>query len=331
MSGVYRLILAVYVLLFHLSGAFPFAGQLAVYSFYTLSGYLITLVLLTTYKNRLGAFAVNRTLRIYPTYWICLAASAFIVWFYGGVAQEFMPRLYLPTDLALIQNIFVFGLLENDVRLLPPAWSLNIELVWYILMGLGLSRWRWGVIIWFLISTVLVLSIMDQPWTEAYFSFVYPSIAFSTGALVYHFRQRLTPSSKGIALAGLTLGCIFPAVPQLATMLGTDQFMGLSSMAMLHLSPFVTTLAILGFRRLEADKERSKLSQITGDMSYPLFLMHWPLATIVSLTLLGSPDLSFKLALVTLVLCLAFSVVVVLTFEPLFKQVRRRIRHGYTS
>ena len=61
-------------------------GQIAVFAFYTLSGYLITRVLNTRYGfnwRGTGAFALNRLLRLWPAY-VALMALALI-------AVRFLP------------------------------------------------------------------------------------------------------------------------------------------------------------------------------------------------------------------------------------------------
>jgi hypothetical protein len=47
-------------------------GWIAVEAFYIVSGFLITLVLVEKYRDRLFLFYSNRVLRLYPIYWICL-------------------------------------------------------------------------------------------------------------------------------------------------------------------------------------------------------------------------------------------------------------------
>ena len=326
MSGWYRLALAIYVALFHLSGAWPFAGQLAVYAFYTLSGYLITLVLTTRYKANVKAFAINRLLRIYPTYWFCLALSAALVALLGAQATEFMPRLYLPEGLALWQNLFVFGLLENDVRLLPPAWSLNIELVWYILMGLGLSRWRTVTLVWFIFSWALLFWSQPADWADVYFTFTYPGAAFATGALFCHLQKFIPSPGVAVSWTALTTATVFPALPYLLAQLGVSYTQIVSSLVWLHLSPFFTLAAIFGFSSLEQKFGRGFWSSLAGDMSYPVFLLHWPIAAFIGVELLESDDRNHVLALSAIALCMVVSALMAVTYERSIKKLRTRIR-----
>ena len=84
MFGTYRFLLACLVLVTHLAGV-RCAGAYAVFGFYLLSGYLMTLVLNERYgfsPNGFGRYVANRALRIYPPY---LAILGF------GVARSGSP------------------------------------------------------------------------------------------------------------------------------------------------------------------------------------------------------------------------------------------------
>jgi peptidoglycan/LPS O-acetylase OafA/YrhL len=65
MFGTFRTILAALVVLQHFSPA-RLVGSMAVFAFFTLSGFLMTMLMDTTYRGRPEAFALNRFLRLYP-------------------------------------------------------------------------------------------------------------------------------------------------------------------------------------------------------------------------------------------------------------------------
>src|SRR5947209_17886730 len=60
-------------------------GYIAVLMFFVVSGYLISNALETFYAGRVREFAVNRFLRIYPSYWFVLAATVAVMWGVYGV------------------------------------------------------------------------------------------------------------------------------------------------------------------------------------------------------------------------------------------------------
>ena len=79
MLGVIRFFLASCVIYFHLANQTPDLGLYAVNCFYVISGYLITLILHSTYNFELSRFALNRFLRLYPTYWFACFVGFIII------------------------------------------------------------------------------------------------------------------------------------------------------------------------------------------------------------------------------------------------------------
>ena len=67
-SGTYRTLLAIAVVATHFGGVNGF-GLVAVFGFYSLSRFLMTLLVTGPYQGRRKAFLLNRFLRLYPLYW----------------------------------------------------------------------------------------------------------------------------------------------------------------------------------------------------------------------------------------------------------------------
>src|SRR6266496_1806977 len=175
MFGTYRLLLAIMVVFQHLGGIEDVGGY-AVFGFYALSGYLMTLILHQNYgysaKGR-SKYAVNRFLRIYPLYWTVALVSFVIVVIVGeSFAQEYFRGLFLPSNgRAILQNLFIiFG--RNSVpRLSPPAWALTVELFFYACIGLGLSKTKTRTWAWFIASVLytIIVNALALPWQFKYF------------------------------------------------------------------------------------------------------------------------------------------------------------------
>jgi peptidoglycan/LPS O-acetylase OafA/YrhL len=146
-----RYLLAALVAQTHLwpVGGVLWTGNIAVFAFYTLSGYLMTRVLNTRYGftwRGTGAFALNRILRLWPAYLAILLAVV--------LADQVLP---LSKFLAIIRtpsnpeeivtNIIVIGQVTFDyVQWFPMAkplvtsWSLSIEVCCYLLLALFFAR-----------------------------------------------------------------------------------------------------------------------------------------------------------------------------------------------
>ena len=71
MLGTYRVILALMVVFQHLGKSYQL-GAYAVFTFFVISGYLMTYILNENYGYSLRGrmkYLLNRILRIYPVYW----------------------------------------------------------------------------------------------------------------------------------------------------------------------------------------------------------------------------------------------------------------------
>ena len=82
MFGTYRTFLALMVVAQHLGGL-QAIGAYAVFGFYALSGYLMTLIMQKNYgysPSGISKYALNRFLRIYPIYWVSIVTSVALIW-----------------------------------------------------------------------------------------------------------------------------------------------------------------------------------------------------------------------------------------------------------
>ncbi|WP_297823022.1 acyltransferase [uncultured Paraglaciecola sp.] len=197
MFGTYRTFLALMVVAQHLGGI-PTVGAYAVFGFYALSGYLMTFIMQQNYGySRSGKYkyTINRFLRIYPMYWVSILFSlAVILILSEQVTREFHRAIALPANFSeLFNNVALFFPFREEPRLTPPAWALTVEIFFYIGIGLGLSKYRKVVIGWFLVSASyhVVMYVMKFGWDHRYFTVFAASLPFSTGALIYHYRETI--------------------------------------------------------------------------------------------------------------------------------------------
>jgi peptidoglycan/LPS O-acetylase OafA/YrhL len=203
MLGSYRYLLSFFVILAHL---FPFisvhSGIYAVFGFYIISGYLMTLILDKNYGWNFGGvkrYYANRFLRVYPSYWFVAILSIIIIYILPEICKNLNPALILPSSFSQwIPNIAILGLgplmniqLEPS-RLIPPAWALHTELCFYLIIPL-LARNFKTVCFWFAISFIiaLVLYIRNFSFFYHYFPLYAASLPFSIGSLIYYLKRNL--------------------------------------------------------------------------------------------------------------------------------------------
>lgn len=273
MLGSFRFLLAAFVALSHLSGEkslFHF-GIYAVRSFYVISGFVTAAALHETYGFRFAPFWINRMLRLLPPYLLlCLLTAALIL-----ILPD-QARMYEPTwDLAeaprhLLGDFTLLPIeLVQRVHLVPPAWSLSVELAMYIVLWAVVARSRglaWaGLLIG--IGFHAGCSLRGLAWGARHFTIASGLMSYSLGALAYLYRGNLAGWTKRLAASPILLAWAMNLI--LAGWLFTSDgyVFGLGFYINLGLS-FIL-IGKLAKRRPEG------LDKAFGDLAYPMFLTHW--------------------------------------------------------
>lgn len=157
--GIIRLLLAISVVLFHTGSSFNIANStVAVFSFFIISGFYMAMILDKKYNGPSSAllFLSNRFLRIFPLYWITLFVLLVFVlakYFLGigtpddaithyltyssSSSPNFIPDLinviFRNITLIFSADYFKVGNTQPGYLLIPQAWTLQIELLFYLL------------------------------------------------------------------------------------------------------------------------------------------------------------------------------------------------------
>lgn len=280
MFGTYRTLLAFAVVAMHLGGL-KMSGNFAVFSFYLLSGYLMTYIMQRNYgytASGMRYYALNRGLRIYPAYWVALSLSLLLIAGFGqDMSLKYHDAIYLPTNLKeVLQNLFLVLAHDDKPRLTPPVWALTVELFFYILIGLGLSRTRLLSCLWLAASVLYHVAgiYMGLSFGDRYFPVYAASLPFSAGAVIYHFRPQLTALVKSgnakfnewMPLLGATAMVANYAVGYyFSALYGWAFYTNIISAAFM--------VVILSDRGLLPWITKS-FDQWVGDLSYPIYLTH---------------------------------------------------------
>ncbi len=298
MFGTYRTLLALMVVALHLGGI-PVIGAYAVFGFYTLSGYLMTFIMQNNYGYTPGGiykYAVNRFLRIYPIYWIALLFSVGLAWYLGnGFTSNYHPAFYLPDDLfGLAKNLLLFFPFQERPRLAPPAWALTVELFFYILIGLGISKNKRRTVVWLGLSILYhgLIIAFQMGWHQRYYTIPAASLPFATGAMIYHFKDRLIhyADQKMGRLDPFSAYIIFSVI-LINWFIGylTAQSEGISFYLNYVLS--AAMVVILSEKRVLPLISRT-FDRWMGDFSYPIYLIHYQVGLVV---VIFSGSLGFEL------------------------------------
>lgn len=325
MFGTLRLALALIVVLSHLW--LPhYIGHYAVFSFYVLSGFLMTLVMNRVYGFTIGGrlrFAANRVLRIFPAYWCASLLSLALIAVLGPDPAAFLNQAIRVPDLfgSWLANLSLVGLgAHTPSRLVPPAWALAVELAFYAVIAAGLGRSRLTAGAWVLASLMLTFwwIATDTPYSTRYLSVLAGSLPFSLGCLLFHVnsicRALAHPAIRICSIAAYTANLV------MAYWLGSTE--GLSFYASLLLS-VVLVSSLVPVR--SAGRLMPRIDRVLGQLSYPVYLLHWQAATI-AWVLTGVSSRSATLFLLTLPLVLALATLVNHFVEVPVDAVRTRVK-----
>jgi peptidoglycan/LPS O-acetylase OafA/YrhL len=291
--GVLRALLALTVVLSH-AGLETFVGSRnAVQLFYIVSGFLITYVLNNkeAYSSLLSFYA-SRALRIYPIYFFVAGVALFFP-FYGDYVRHLYRAIPSGVEAILIlSNIFVFGqdlvmflgVRDGSVKftamgpsdyilfrglLVPQAWSLGIELCFYLIAPF-IVRDKVKVIFALFFSCLLRLAFYlsgygsTDPWTYRFFPF--ELALFMLGSISCHsllpFWSRVEKRSSGFALGSVVgLICIFLLFRRIEI-----------SEPYKSITLFVVFSAFLPLAFIF--QGRSRIDQFFGELSYPIYIGH---------------------------------------------------------
>jgi peptidoglycan/LPS O-acetylase OafA/YrhL len=120
MIDVYRFILALCVVQGHLVGqgeSAPWLAWQAVFSFYVLSGFLMSFILNQDYGFTAGGlvrFAINRWLRLFPIYYAVIGLTALYIAFIGPLNQLNQAITLPSTGTAIFANLSIVTLMGFD-------------------------------------------------------------------------------------------------------------------------------------------------------------------------------------------------------------------------
>lgn len=303
-----RAVAAMLVVLYHLwPGRLP-GGFMGVDVFFVISGFLITSHLAreaaSTGRVRLGRFWARRARRLLPAAYLVLATSAVAVFVWMPQLNWVQNFREILSSALYFQNWRLAGdavdylAAENAPSVAQHYWTLSVEeqfyLAWPVIVLLTVlvaARLRRPLLptVTVVVAVMTVASFGYSWWLTyangpyAYFSTFTRAWEFGAGALLAlvgvrasQGRRRRTrtlppPAAAALSWAGLLvlLYCGF-------FLTGSTPFPGLAA-----LLPVLATVAVIGAGMPESRLSPGRLLtlrpvQWTGDISYPLYLWHWP-------------------------------------------------------
>ena len=285
MIDVYRFILALCVVEGHMLGWGAALAWQAVFSFYVLSGFLMSLILNENYGFDAGGlvrFSLNRWLRLFPTYYAVIGLTAFYIVFIGPLTQ-LNGAITLPsTGAAIFANLSIVTLTGFDFtetqRLSPTTWSLAIEIFCYFLLAVQFAKSRARLLVMLIVGAAVaagqIFVDIDRPeygFQNHYAALQAGLIPFALGGLAYFYRGARFYDFTGSKLA--LLGVLFLA--NFALGYWSDFHKYVSGLYV------VAVLNVLLIPMLFNQPTKHYWQKLLGGLSYPIFLSHWLIGTLI--------------------------------------------------
>lgn len=344
MLNILRLLLSLLVVQSHIYPlGHPWLAWYSVFAFYTISGYLMTLVLNETYGFSLSgtkAFLLNRFLRLAPAYYATITLSA-------ATSYLLFPLSNFDNSLALPQNSFewltnltVIGQASFDnslmvvSRLADNSWSLSIEIFCYFLLAIGFARniryllilLTLGVILNFYSHYNAIHKIFSIVHDYSFYGFqnhygvIHAGmIPFALGGLSYFYRSSIrSVFSNKIKFLLVVFLALFIASFTSKLM---QYVIGLYATSAL-ISISIPLLIDTNFEFLSLRSQK-----YLGDLAYPIFISHWVIAAIIANSITALASKSLGLFITTLIGSILFSLPII-NIEQKIQKIRSKIKNS---
>ena len=339
--GILRYLLAVAVIMAHSQYNMTWlpAGNIAVESFFILSGFYMALVLNENY-HRFTPFYINRALRLLPLYWCILGLTLLLhPKMISHIAHLPLPATILvaTTNLTVLGQDILFYLTPDltftaaplgtgPARLfphlvIPPSWTLSLEITFYLLAPFivkSLPR----IVALAIASLGLRLYLISKGYTEDPFNYrLFPQelLFFCLGAFAWHLLQTLrgynqpvlTTYSRPVSLILFAWLACFTLIP-IAT---------IPNMVIWY------TALTLGLPFLFQATSSHRLGNAVGELSYPLYLCHLIAIGLATKTLGQLPSLHPAfITLASVIIATAIAFILHHCLEAPLTHLRRKFR-----
>lgn len=258
-------------------------GGIGVPFFFVISGFIICYVIDKDSHSSLGFF-IKRVFRLWPTYIVC---TVFYVAIY--LLHRNLPGAEIGYTVPyVIKSLLIFP--QAALPALHPGWSLEHEVLFYLLAMLVAMRFGVRALFYTLLSLValsfmlrVVLPAMtgfSMPWD--YHVFAIANLCFLFGAALYLFWKSRRDSSQQNPLPWIVLGtCLVIIAPylteQLPELLESGRANKGQSRGFLEffIEGGASSVLLYGLLMLNGTGMVSRCLISIGDRSYSLYLCHF--------------------------------------------------------
>ncbi len=320
-----RALAVVAVVLFHFWPWLLGGGFVGVDVFFVISGFLITSHLLrdlVTSDFSVTKFWAKRIRRLIPASFLVLAVTAIVTWALVDSADQAIWFAEISASAGYFENWLLsinavdYLALSNAASPVQHFWSLSAEeqfyFVWPLLIFLAsvIAAKRNGNAKRLSLLILLLLSVASLTYSIVLTNLL-PALAyFNTGTRLWEFgvgaliafapRNKLGPYTSSLFFNI----SVFAIVAAALLIKPSDAFPGL-----LAIWPTLATAAAIWFepkRGLVLRWLSAKTAQFIGEISYSIYLWHWPILILTPFVISATPNLLVQLLMIALTVLLAW-------------------------
>jgi peptidoglycan/LPS O-acetylase OafA/YrhL len=272
--GLFRLLLATVVVAYHYSSLA--LGHAAVYLFFVLSGYWVYRMWEDKYcrtRNPYLTFVTSRIWRLAPVFLLCSALASSVFLLLPLLIKPAIPVLSIKLNWGMLPSVILLGYNTASFHPLLPAWSLDIEMQFYLLAPfvlMAMKRKPVAALAVVIGACVAVAMLYDPTSLAGYLPyFMLGMLAAQYPAFIHDRRYEI-----GSLIALSVLLATFLLVPSLRSAL----IIGASPGPLYKYNEALNvavTLVSAPFVLGTVKNASGKLDKLMADLSYSVYLFHW--------------------------------------------------------
>lgn len=312
--GCYRALLALLVVISHSSAYFPSyvsrfsLGNVGVFSFFVLSGFVIAEALDVFYPGQPHRFLFNRFLRLYPVYWLACIVALLI--YFIKPPENF--SFSLATFFSNLTILLAERLPPDQIRYISVVWAVGIELRFYFIVALlDMLVWissRFGLQVFFKASCS-VICLLIYIWACKQGLGHHPIIKFMPFFILGYYYYFIVENGD----AGSFIMCLATLPMALNSYIDYHLLRPWTDIY-LTTAVFLFSLVLLGklvFIKVGANSDfLLRLDKKLGGITYPIYLIHWPVIYAVAFFDLKGYGGFLLILFVSLILSLIISMLI---------------------
>ena len=232
---------------------FPYVGHWGangVDIFFVISGFVMIYTQTVNPKTTFN-FYKSRILRIVPIYWLITSFIIIIYFLFSGLFKSFT----IDIKSSVSSFLFISQLLNNSYPIINLGWTLEWEMLFYLIFGIALYFKTLNKIIFFIFFTMIIIFLI----TKKLFFF-----EFFLGVIIGYYYNKFNKVDNNLALIFLITGILtlLMSINPNSKILNFDRFIiwGLPS-------------AFIVFGAIYFKQIKNKFLLYLGDASYSIYLV----------------------------------------------------------